>query len=156
MVAGGHDFFQIFLHLLLLVDVSNGQGGKAHNGVHGCADIVGHVGEEHAFCLAGPVGLQQGVLQKALLLHLLAGFLVHTAQAKHHRPPFPPFAGTDRLQLEELRVVPVKGAEIGVAGEPLGQIPCQPLPGTGPPQQLLVIHIDAAAYVCFHALIQRE
>ncbi len=51
MGAGGVDLCKIVLDLLGVVDVGLGQGGEAHDGVHGGADIVGHAVEEHGLGL---------------------------------------------------------------------------------------------------------
>ena len=52
MVAGGKNLPQIIPHPLRVVDVAQRQCGKADNGIHGGADVVGHIGKEGAFCLA--------------------------------------------------------------------------------------------------------
>ena len=52
MVAGGKNLPQIIPHPLRVVDVAQRQCGKADNGIHGGADVVGHIGKEGAFCFA--------------------------------------------------------------------------------------------------------
>ena len=101
VVAGGHDLFEIPRHLLLLVNVGGGQGREADDGVHRCADVVGHVGEEHALGFAGPVGLGERVLQQGLLLHLGPGFLVHAAKTHHHAALVAPIPGANGFHLEK-------------------------------------------------------
>ena len=68
VAAGEGDFFQAVLNLLPVVNVGGGDGGHAHNGVHGGPDVVGHVGEEFTLGLVGLDGLLPGLLQ----LHHLA------------------------------------------------------------------------------------
>ena len=55
------------LHPGLFIDVGQGDGGHAGDGIHGGADIVGHIGEESAFGLVGRFRRIQGLLQ--LLVH---------------------------------------------------------------------------------------
>ena len=100
MIAGGHNLFEVFLHQLFLVDVSNRKRRKAHNGVHRRADIVGHVGKEHAFRLAGAVCLGKRILQKVFLFHFPADILIHTVEAKDNPVAFFPYPRTDGLHLE--------------------------------------------------------
>ena len=154
MVAGGQYFFQIFLHLVPLVDVGDRQGGEAHDGVHGGADIVGHIGQENALGLAGPVGLGERVLQEGLFLHLPAGLLVHIAQAQHYRAYILPEAGADRFHL--------KVADLALTDRPVVEkkqvSPVQLLPqifaGKALAQSILVLSVDAGVYVLLHALLQ--
>ena len=40
----------------------NRQRGKAYNGIHGSAYIMGHVGKKYALCLIGAVRLHEGIL----------------------------------------------------------------------------------------------
>ena len=92
MVPGRHDFFQVPFHLLPVIKMGDGKGRKAHNGIHGGADVMGHIGKENAFRLVGPVSLHQGIFQQVLFLHLPARFLVHAAEAQHNAmlpAPFP-------------------------------------------------------------------
>ena len=63
MAAGLGDFRQAILDPFLLVNVSTGNGGHAHDGVHRRPDIMGHVGQEIGFRLAGPIGCGAGFLQ---------------------------------------------------------------------------------------------
>ena len=80
MPAGEGDLFQAVLHLLAVVDVGRGDGRHAHDGVHGRADVVGHVGEEFALGLVGPDGLLPRLVQ---LLHLLPGHLEVFQEYQH-------------------------------------------------------------------------
>lgn len=48
MVAGSKGLGQIILHPLLVVNIADRQCGKADDGVHGGADVVGHIGKEGA------------------------------------------------------------------------------------------------------------
>ena len=53
VLAGGHDLFGVFPHLYRVFRVHGQQGGKAQHGVHGGADVVGHIGKEGGFGVAG-------------------------------------------------------------------------------------------------------
>ena len=44
MVAGSLDLLQILGDLFRLVGMGDGQISKAHNRIHRCADIMGHIG----------------------------------------------------------------------------------------------------------------
>ena len=56
--------------------MGGGQIGEADDGVHGGADIVGHIVEEHGLGLRGPLGLDQRLLQKRTLFpELFIGLL---------------------------------------------------------------------------------
>ena len=59
MAAGHAHLFNIGVHLVRGIRLVGHQVGDAHDGVHGGADVVGHVGEEFAFGLVG--GHQLGV-----------------------------------------------------------------------------------------------
>ena len=62
MLAGGGDFLGVLHHTLRIVHVPGQQGGKAHDGVHGGADVMAHVGEEGALCPVGLLGDAEGLL----------------------------------------------------------------------------------------------
>ena len=72
MVAGGEHLLQTVLHLLLVVDMAHGDGGKADDRVHRGADIMGHIGQEGGLGAVGVLGLHQGLLEGLGLLPLLA------------------------------------------------------------------------------------
>ena len=57
MLAGEGDFAQTGFHLVPVVHVGGGDGSHTHDGVHGGADVVAHVGEELALGLVGPFRL---------------------------------------------------------------------------------------------------
>ena len=156
MVAGGHDLFQIFLHLLPVVDVGGGQGGEADDGVHGGPDVVGHVGEEDALCLAGPVGLGQGVLQQALFLHLRPGFLVHAAKADDHAPAGGLVPDGHGLHLEIADFTHADGPVVEVVDAPVLKVPKEVIPGKDPADHVPVVHVDAGLYVVFHMDVQGQ
>ena len=126
---------------------------EADDGVHRCADVVGHVGEEHALGLAGPVGLGQRVLQEHLLLHLLAGLVVHVSEAQHHAVVIFPGPGPHRLHLKEPDLLAAHGAVVEVGDVAVRQLLQQNLPGHGPAQTLPVLLIDAAVYVAAQAFL---
>ena len=99
MIAGGHDLVQIFLYLFFLVYMRNGQRREAYNGIHGCADIMRHIGKENTLGLAGPVCLQKSALQQILFLHLTADLLIHTADPKDNPLAVLPFPGPNGFHL---------------------------------------------------------
>ncbi len=69
MLTGQGNFLQTVAHLLLVVDMSRGNRSHAHNGIHRCADIVAHVGQEYTLCLR----CLQGFLPRRLqIFQLLA------------------------------------------------------------------------------------
>ena len=63
VVAGGENFCQIVLHLLGAAHIGDGQGGEADDGVHGGADVVGHIAQEGGLGLIGAAGGGHGILQ---------------------------------------------------------------------------------------------
>ena len=130
-----------------------GQGGKADDGVHGRADIVGHVGEEHALGLAGPVGLGESILQEHLFLHLLAGLVVHVAEAQHHAVVILPGAGPHRLHLKEPDLLAAQGPVVEVGDILVRQLLQQERAGQRPAQAVPVLLTDAAVYVAAQAFL---
>ena len=70
-IAGLTDFFQIAAHLFRLLAVAQRQIGEAQNGVHGGADVMGHIEQEGGLGPAGYLGLRQGGLQKGVAILLL-------------------------------------------------------------------------------------
>ena len=68
--------------LVRLVQLVFHQGGDADDGVHRCADIVAHVGQEICLGLAGALGTLQGIhsnLLRALQLGIARGKLLVVA-----------------------------------------------------------------------------
>ena len=63
MLAGQRDFFQAVPDLLGIVYVGGGDGRHAHNGVHGGADIVAHIGQELALGAVGMLCRRPGLRQ---------------------------------------------------------------------------------------------
>ena len=61
MVAGGKDLGKVVLHALLVVQAADRQRGKADDGIHGSADIVGHTGKEGALGTVGVFGGGNGI-----------------------------------------------------------------------------------------------
>ncbi|KAF5055575.1 hypothetical protein DSECCO2_376370 [anaerobic digester metagenome] len=68
MVGRIPDNSQRFFHLHRIVPVGQGQIGHAHDGVHRCADIVAHGGEE---ILLSPVGVSRQCQRAAQMLRPL-------------------------------------------------------------------------------------
>ena len=62
VLAGQGDLLQAGGHLLPVVQVGGGDGRHAHDGVHGGADVVAHVGEELALGSVGPLSLPLSML----------------------------------------------------------------------------------------------
>ena len=81
MLARRHDFPRIFPYLGRILRIRRQKRGKAQDRVHGRADVVGHVGEEHGLGIAGYLGGLEGlgqllVVNRPLLLPLLADFVL--------------------------------------------------------------------------------
>ena len=71
MVAGSKGLGQIILHPLLVVNIADRQCSKADDGVHGGADVVGHIGKEGALGAVGSLGGGNGIRKR--LIHLFVG-----------------------------------------------------------------------------------
>ena len=77
MLAGGGDLPGVLPDLLRMLRVPAQQHGEAHNGVHGGADVVGHVGQEVALGLVGGLGGVEGLPQGLIHLPLLGAVGEH-------------------------------------------------------------------------------
>ena len=119
--AGGLDLAQVLLNPLGLVDAAGGQGGEAHDGVHGRADVVGHVGEEGALGGIRLVGLGEGLFQKGPLLHLFAGLDIDAAQAEDDVVSHAPIAVAHDGGLVVLGVLAAADAVVHVDARSVGQ-----------------------------------
>ena len=76
---GAFQLFKMLSQLVRLVQLVFHQGGDADDGVHRCADIVAHVGQEICLGLAGALGTLQGIhgnLLRALQLGIARGKLL--------------------------------------------------------------------------------
>ena len=75
MITGRQYLLQTFPDLILIVYMADRNGCKSYDGIHGCTDVMGHIGKEGRFCLVGMLRLHQSILQRLglfpLLLHLL-------------------------------------------------------------------------------------
>ena len=71
MVAGCKGLGKVVLHPILIVDIADRQRGKADDGVHGGADIVGHIGKEGALGAVGGLGGSNGIGKR--LIYLFVG-----------------------------------------------------------------------------------
>ena len=71
MVAGCKGLGKVVLHPIFIVDIADRQRGKADDGVHGGADIVGHIGKEGALGAVGGLGGSNGIGKR--LIHLPVG-----------------------------------------------------------------------------------
>ncbi len=154
MVAGCHDFLQILLHLFPVIDMGNGKSRKSHNGIHGRPDIMRHIGQEDTLCLTCPVRLQKGVLQKALLLHLTANLVIHTAEAQDNAVVLPPLAGPHGLHLKILYAVLRDSPVIHIMLQLLPQFLPYSFPGRLLAHHLLVFLVHRLLYVRSHAFLQ--
>ncbi len=77
VLAGGGDLPGVLPDLLRMLRVPAQQHGEAHNGVHGGADVVGHVGQEVALGLVGGLGGVEGLPQGLIHLPLLGAVGEH-------------------------------------------------------------------------------
>jgi len=68
MVAGCKGLAKIILHPLGIVDIAERQRSKADDGVHGGADIVGHIGKEGALGAVGGLGSSNGIGKRLIYL----------------------------------------------------------------------------------------
>ena len=154
MVARCHDLLEIFLHLLLLVYMGNCQRRKAHNGIHGRADIMGHIGQKQTLSLAGPVCLHQGILQQALLFHLAADFLIHAAESQNNAVVPIPLARTDYFYLVILCLVVYFYTVIRMILKLFFQFLSHGVQGYRLGKHLPVFFTDIVLYISSHALLQ--
>ena len=152
MISGGHDFFQIFLHLLFTVYMGNRQGCKAHDGIHGRPDIVGHIGKEYAFSLVGLIRLHQSILQQTLLLHFIANLLVHTPKAQNDLVIRLPASRTHRLHLEVLHLTVNQNTMIHIILLLFRQFLLQSTGGL--PQHFPILFIYIFLYVRLHVFAE--
>ena len=119
--AGGLDLAQVLLNPFGLIDAAGGQSGKAHDSVHGRADVVGHVGEEGALGGIRLVGLGEGLFQKGPLLHLFAGLDIDAAQAEDDVVSHAPIAVAHDGGLAVLGVLAAADAVVHVDARSVGQ-----------------------------------
>ena len=142
VVAGGHDLPQILPHPLPLVDVLEGQGGEADDGVHGGADVMAHVGEEGALGDVGPLGLGQGGLQLGALLELpLNGIRDHPFGQDHlGAPRLPGHPG--EAELDILHLLSGVVADGDVVDLPVPELRQHRLHRRAPPPGLPVLLVD--------------
>ena len=62
------DLIETVLHPRLLVDMAQADGRHSHDGIHRCADIMGHAGQKAAFGLIGLLRRLQGDPERRILL----------------------------------------------------------------------------------------
>ncbi len=100
MLSRSLDLLRVFPHLVRAVRIPGQQGCKSQHGIHGCADIMGHIGQKGSLGIAGNLCCLQGLCQLLivkfplclpffpyLLLLSLAEIIQDTAQKKgrkHH------------------------------------------------------------------------
>ena len=158
--AGGLDLAQVLLNPFGLIDAAGGQSGKAHDGVHGRADVVGHVGEEGALGGIRLVGLGEGLFQKGPLLHLFAGLDIDAAQAEDDVVSHAPIAVAHDGGLVVLGVLAAADAVVHVDARSVGQRVEKVLHRKGFAQHGLVLLddglVDVAAEAAVEGQIARE
>ena len=77
MLTGDTDLVQTVLYFLRIACIGLGDGRHSHNGVHGCADIVGHSGKKICFCLIGCLGGFIGCQKSLTVLLILFTLYIH-------------------------------------------------------------------------------
>ena len=101
MFAGQRDLPQTVLHLFHITHIGDGNGGHAHDRIHGRPDIMAHIGQKFAFCLVGmlripsgsfrgaalPIGFLAGSLQRSHLFSRDLKALGKYQQQRHHHDP---------------------------------------------------------------------
>ena len=155
MRAGGLDLVQVLLHFLRLIEAAGSQSGEAHDGVHGRADVVGHVREEGALGGVGLVGLGQRLFQQGLLLHLLAS-LHDAAQPQHHVVSLGPIAAAHDGGLAVLRNVAVVDAIVHMDTALVGQARDEAFRRKRVAQHGLVLFHDSFIDVSAEATVEIE
>ncbi len=115
---------------------------------------MGHVGQEGTLGPVGFVGLIQGILQKTLLLHLVADLLIHAAETKDNTVVLSPYPCPHHLHLEIVDLAVTEGPVIDIALFFLRQFLHNPLPADGLTQHVPVLLIDKVLYVGLHTLPQ--
>ena len=78
VVARCEDLAQIVPHLILVVNIADSQRGKADDGVHRGADVVGHIGKEGALGTVGSFRCMNSLRER--LIHLFVG-----GSVRHHK-----------------------------------------------------------------------
>ena len=84
VLGGGSDLLQILAGFLRRIRVVQGNAVQTDDGVHGCADLMAHVGQECGFRFAGLLRSHQRITESLLLLHGVAGVGVHVHKAGAH------------------------------------------------------------------------
>ncbi len=102
--GGGLDLAGVVAHEVGVAGVAEEERGQAHDGVHGGADVVAHVGQERALGLVGHLGHGEGLPQ-----HLLVAALPGAVGQHRH-------AATAAV---DLHVVEAVGEPEGLAGGPV-------------------------------------
>ena len=154
VVAGGGDLPGVFPHLLRGLRVLVQQHRKADNGVHGGADVVGHIGQKRALGLVGPVGLGEGLAEEVFLLQLTPGAVIHVPDAQHHAPASVPYPGPHGLELVIHRFIFGNGPVVDVAGVLLLQLLQEFFPGAGLTEALFIVGPHKMVGIVFHALLE--
>ncbi len=117
---------------------------------------MGHIGEEDTLCLARPVCLEKGILQKALLFHFIAYFFIHTAEAQDNAVAFLPSPRPHGFHLEIFDLAVFQNPVIYMVLLLSLQFPAHMLRGRHPAQHFLIFLIHQILYVKRHALCQGQ
>ena len=78
VVARCENLAQIVPHLFFVVNIADSQCGKADDGVHRGADVVGHIGKESALGTVGSFRCMNSLRER--LVHLFVG-----GSVRHHK-----------------------------------------------------------------------
>lgn len=128
MVAGGKYLGKVFLHAVPVVQMADRQRGKADDGIHRGADVVGHIGKEGALGAVGVFGGGHGIRERLVRLPVggavrqnqnVLGFALDlAAHGNHMEPAMLPGFLMDKLRVPFALVAAGKPFQIifGAAG----------------------------------------
>ena len=142
--AGRLDPLQVFFQPFGLLQMSFCQGREAYDGVHGCAHIVGNIGQEGIPGISCQLRLGQGLLQNGGTLPLPADLLIHGPAGEHNLRRLLVGADVDNKGLHVFWVSLAENAVIDM----IGFLLFQGLPNIGrtylPAETLPVLWVDPA------------
>ena len=129
VAAGGKYLGKVFLHAVPVVQMADRQRGKADDGIHRGADVVGHIGKEGALGAVGVFGGGHGIRERLVRLpvggavrqnqNVLGLALDLAAHGNHMEPAMLPGFLMDKLRVPFALVAAGKPFQIifGAAGE---------------------------------------